>query len=1494
MSEELTEEEEIRFIKMINHKQLARTPMDQHQSVQNDTISNSLSINPFRTLTSYTTWCKRNLLLLSETDEIVYVSGSNLILENYETKRQKFIPLKIDCVVTSLYSQKSSTNENILFIGEKVNPNSYQNYFSGRVEIFNLDNNVLREKLCFDLGVHEHYDSYVFDVIANENSDLCFVILANLTQNEPKNKIYIYNYVTIQLLAIEEINFNILGFSRNAKDLNSFVLYSGDYVAIWGYDSMKKQVFSWKELYNKNNPVEITYAESIRFDDVFGLLVCFKNEFFEVFHEEENEDTHEKSFVLFLRADAFSFLPYDYVSVEECSVKAITAPPVYDNFVHPFQCGLKPNFSPENKTKLNIKNNYVKFIFSRGEFVFVFVNNCPFVFVLKYLKETNDNDETVIKLKCVRIEKLGQNVSSKSSIGIDGKMEKLLIVNGEELNREFNILSKQRENKNDSKINVNNYYDLKPMKLTYFRYVINWENDLPSFIFEEELLPNTANGFPCMNLLLSETPKLLMINNGNNQQEIFIYKIIQTGNEEQFDKIKNMDAGTNNYIQQRTKFYKDNTFFENIFHKKFEDFPLSLCFSPLGKCFFVAFKDCGYLYCLLGAEIKEIMKVTMYCGAAAFDSTGTYLAFSTSEFESEYVINVFNLNTYEYEYQITKIPSPEKLSFINDSKILVARFNDANVNLIGWKLKQHLIKANIIGVKERLEVEKDDNVVLRIADFSGNIMDYVFDPTLNECLITSTDRRVRVYKTNKQDVHWEFSSEYSYPCCLIIKKYDTILFGTSKGSIRACLWPIQNKYREVNINHPEFLETFVHEMKVTSLALSKDLNYLFSSSEDGSIFVSLVTGVSNDLPIIAKNYLYFNEKNIIPKKLYFEYNDVVYLTDQIYESKCEALKNKKSAIQNVISEFQSNKEKLINANSNELDKIRTELTENLEDKVKAVKEKENEKEKETKKLKTEREIQIKNIKDELNVMKREFKIKKEEKQIETTKLINCIKVAKEKFEKKKSEIEEMRNKTNANITNCLENMHQILIDKKNEIDKMIEKKKEKFNKECEKNEELYETEIRNKEFGFKNFLEDFEDKKKETENEIMKKNKDNKNYNEKINEWENHLKELKINNEELMETYIFNTLKLNQMNQLLTENENKISQKEKKVKEKRLVNDRLEQLRFVLEYQIKNLILEKTPIEEQIKNFESLHSDFYKRFNLLYAELLNIGELIENNRKCIDTYRDELSDTKKNLYRLKNLYKAIDVALNSILKNKLNSKKDIIDQIFNVYQTYLYNFNDGKKQTKIVSPEMKLQTKNIEKEIYHQKNNVLKELIEKRNERKKISIEKEEMMKDIRLDNQLLIQECSNIRENLEDILKNINDIEKKFIELTNNNNFLDNDMPGVVGIKNKIKEAKNTILLNEDDKTKIAKDSSKKEKLLPPLPDFKRNANALNPEELRKKQEENTKKMNKQKEEVENMQKKLRDIMQNNEKNNNFNNQRNLTIKTNKYYDSAEGNIKK
>ena len=1518
MSYLLSEEEENRFMKIINHKPIWRDPTYQ----TNDSISNGLSIQPFTTLTSYHLWIRRNLVILNETDEYVYISGSNLIIENYETKKQKLIPLKTDSIVTSIYRQKSSTNENLLFIGEKINPNEDKKYYSGKVEIINLDCNVLREKIILDFGAYVDYNSYVYDCVCQEEGDLCLIILRD-EDNENHSKVFIWNYIVGLLLAIEDFDYNFEGIKcspyKNPK--NQFLLYSYNSVVLIEYDSMKRKIETKHIFYDKSDEF-ITDAEFIKGNILQGIIISFKNEWFEIYKLGINEETKKKN-PLYLRADYICLLKNDWVKINDFTPKYKVKPFYLDNFIHPNHIQLLPNFENDNKLSVGAKNNPIKYIITRGDFIFIFLTCSPIVFILQIIKERNE----IPKIKVVSIEKLSQIPSVNYSITIDSKMSKFILINGDSIHKLDSPIIKQRELKKSGEIN----YNLTEVNLTYFKYKIELINNSPSFVFLSEILENSGVGYRVNKLHLTDTPNYFIINNGENSQDLYIYNQIQKNPDEVFSNQKNFDAGIPNYIHKRTKFYKENVSYELFVHKKLDENPLTLTFSPLGKCFFCAYKDSGYIYAILGQEIKEVFKITMYCRGACFNETGNYLAFATSEFENDFTINIFNISTYEYEFMISKVPCPTKLNFVNDSKCIVAQFNDNSINLIGWKLnwRKRLIEG-MPTTKDKVEKEENEkNIILKISDFSGNIIDFAYDPSLDHCLITSADKRERVYKGFKEDKHWEWYSDTIYQTCLIVKKYDSIIFGTNLGSLRTCLWPIQNMNKDSNnIEHPQYNEIFIHSAPITSVVISRDLHLLYSSSEDGSVFVSCITCISNDFPFTINNYLYFNQNNVLPKKMFFDYSDIIYLTDPIYQSKIEDFKKKKNAIQNLIGEFQSNKEKLIQNNANALDKERTNLTEILENKVKAVKEKENEKEKVTKNLKEKRENKIKNIRDELGVMKKEFKVQKEDKQIETTKLINCIKIAKEKFEQKKSEIENMRNRTNTNIANCLENMHQILVEKKNEIDKMIEDKKKKFNYECEKNEDKYETQLREKEKGFKEFLEEFEEKTKETNNEIMKKTKDNKNYDEKINEWENHLKELKANNEELMETYIFNTLKLNQMNQLLTDNENKISGKEKLVKEKRLINDRLEQLRFVLEYQIKNLILEKTPIEEQIKNFESLHSDFYKRFNLLYAELLNIGELIDNNQKCIETYRDELSETKKNLYRLKNLYKTIDISLNSILKDKLDSKKDIIDKIFQVYQNYLYHFDDGKKEAKVISPEMKLQTKNIEKEIYHQKNNVLKELIDKRSERRRIGIEKDEMMKDIRLDNQLLIQECSNIRENLSDIMKNINDIEKKFIELTNNNTFLNQDQ-NIKVIKGDIKAAKDTALLKDNTKGKIAKGnkpnklpSIKSSRLPNKVNNDIQNVQILSAEELVKKQKRNAEEMKYQKEEVDKMQKKLKELIGDNSHNNiskishsdysdnrfknisdihsasktqrveNTKNPKLLSIKTNKYHE--KGKIKK
>ncbi len=202
------------------------------------------------------------------------------------------------------------------------------------------------------------------------------------------------------------------------------------------------------------------------------------------------------------------------------------------------------------------------------------------------------------------------------------------------------------------------------------------------------------------------------------------------------------------------------------------------------------------------------------------------------------------------------------------------------------------------------------------------------------------------------------------------------------------------------------------------------------------------------------------------------------------------------------------------------------------------------------------------------------------------------------------------------------------------------------------------------------------------------------------------------------------------------------------------------------------------------------------------------------------------------------------------------------------------------------------------------------------------------MMKDIRLDNQLLIQECSNIRENLSDIMKNINDIEKKFIELTNNNTFLNQDQ-NIKVIKGDIKAAKDTALLKDNTKGKIAKGnkpnklpSIKSSRLPNKVNNDIQNVQILSAEELVKKQKRNAEEMKYQKEEVDKMQKKLKELIGDNSHNNiskishsdysdnrfknisdihsasktqrveNTKNSKLLSIKTNKYFE--KGKIKK
>ena len=151
----------------------------------------------------------------------------------------------------------------------------------------------------------------------------------------------------------------------------------------------------------------------------------------------------------------------------------------------------------------------------------------------------------------------------------------------------------------------------------------------------------------------------------------------------------------------------------------------------------------------------------------------------------------------------------------------------------------------------------------------------------------------------------------------------------------------------------------------------------------------------------------------------------------------------------------------------------------------------------------------------------------------------------------------------------------------------------------------------------------------------------------------------------------------------------------------------------------------------------------------------------------------------------------------------------------------------------------------------------------------------------------------------------------KKFIELTNNNVLLSDkeNQAQVQDIQGRIKMAKNTVLLNDEDKVRVGKMS--KNDRLPPI---KKNNNSkilpiiggdnidiLNAEELIKRQKMNTQELMKQQKEIEQMQKQYRDFVGEHQISGNdsdfakkLENGRIMTIKSNQYYDSKEGDIKK
>jgi len=1350
------------------------------------------------------------------------------------------IPIKNDAYVTSLYYTTSSTNERLIVIGQKIHPpfcDDKRNKIAPRVEIINLDNKIMEERRILEHKYFVNSECYVHDAVIPQNSDICVSIIKSIDLNEPDTKIYVWEYITLNLKTVYTPEIDIEGIVCNPNNTYQFIFYGSYHFGIFEYSHSKKKILLKKIIEtNEQEIADITYLKNDTFfslsNNIQGIVVSYRNNSIEIY----DEDLNLKRF-------------YDIKNMYKDLIKQFEVESDDDNEVKDPN---KLKILSQYKTLFLLEPRHINhYIISRGNLLFNFLVETAFYFILEINFDNFD-------IKIFSIEKLKKELTFKSSIMISLDGKKIYSIIGQDNNAKgLNRTSKNPKNKpnNFKKAMIkkvkefgtftkknkdeNCYHDLEKKKIIYSCYRVDITNNLlddPNYIldtqkslyttplgvyakYDFEFLVNSAHGLDLKNLIISENARLLITTfNSSNQimfNQQFNLNTTELKSESEFDAEGNFSKGfsdSNDLTQQN---FNVNLNFKFLMQAELEYEPLSISINPLGSYFLVTYEESAFIYAILDDGIREICKIPNCCKGACFSPTGKYFAFSTIEFSKEdYHIVIINSRTLEVEYLITNLSGhATKIIWMDSDRIITALIDEKDV--YGWKLNDKRIIARN---KEKVESHKNKgsgenlnpnpNIILRLVECGDKIIDFCYDYAIDFLLILTDEFKIRIFRPNIDDESWDFELDCKYMSVLLIRKLDLIIFGTSEGSIRICVWPISNFSKKGQFDHPHYMEKFLHCGKVTQLNASSDNKFLYSSGSDGSIYISSLTSFCNDNEVKLSTFMYFNPKNILNKRIFLKYSDFTHLTENMYKGKMDLIKKKQLDIQGINHEFASEIDKINGENSKAIEEKRFMVNSIIEKERRKVKNLEDDKELLSKNLKEKRENQIKSFKLEIKNMKKKYKDEKSNLQNQTKNLSNLIKDVKVNYNNTLNLIDNKREASTTKLKNLLENVLKNLNQKLISIKKLIESKKLLFEKKINELEEEKENIIKEEQTNKKRQKEINNSKISELTTEIDKINKDNLNYADRIKEWDKNLKELRENNAELMESFLFNSLKLKQMNKSLLDNENKISDRESVVKEKRLINDRLEKLRFVLEYQIKNLIKERQPIEEQIKNFEELHNDFYKRFNLLYAEQLNIEDFIGNNLNLIENFKEELSKRKKTLYYLKNVFRALDLEIHFIFRAKIDDKNVILNKLIDIYDKYLKDHINEEHLNSFAMESIK-NSQMMEKEIKRQKNKVLKELKIKRNEVRNLQNEKEKLMQRIQWENTQLIEECSSVRLNLEDILKYINDIEKKFIELTNTHVSINNSI-ATQNIKNGIKKAKEKIFEVDIDKGKAARDSER------------------------------------------------------------------------------------
>lgn len=255
--------------------------------------------------------------------------------------------------------------------------------------------------------------------------------------------------------------------------------------------------------------------------------------------------------------------------------------------------------------------------------------------------------------------------------------------------------------------------------------------------------------------------------------------------------------------------------------------PTSVACHPSGFQILIGFKERIRLYNVLLDSLRPCRDIAVkQCREIRFSHGGHMFACAIG-------ISVQVFSSYSSEqghlFNFTGHIGPVKrIVWSRDDRFLYSAGVDGGV--YGWNLEQG----------GRLD---DSYHVVKQCQYHGLVVDSPDrngDPT-GPIVACGTDFKLRSIVGGDEKLSFH-TGDCSLSALVLSSNNKYLFAGTSKGAVRLYDWPLDS-------NKPEYQEVQVHTGAVTQLRVTADDRYLFSSSEDGSIFCLLIQPVERGTEI---------------------------------------------------------------------------------------------------------------------------------------------------------------------------------------------------------------------------------------------------------------------------------------------------------------------------------------------------------------------------------------------------------------------------------------------------------------------------------------------------------------------------------------------------------------------------------------------------------------------------------------------------------------------